>query len=73
MQDFDYYKKNDKTIFWVGWEKCEQVSEGGKHTEGERERGRGSSDGGLTQALNINAACLGELKAAVHQNLGETA
>ena len=37
MQDFDYYKKTDKTIFWVEWEKCEQVSEGGKHIARERE------------------------------------
>lgn len=39
----------------------------------ERERGRESSDGDQTQALNINAACLRELRAAVHQKLGKRA
>lgn len=39
----------------------------------QKERERESSDGDQTQALNINAACLRELRAAVHQKLGERA
>lgn len=48
-----------------------QVFEGGSNRW--RESGRESSDGDQTQALNINAACLRELRAAVHQKLGKRA
>lgn len=37
---------------------------------GRRKRETGSSDGDQKQALNINAACLREFKAAVHQKQG---
>lgn len=50
---------------------CEFLKE--EAIQKERERERESSDGDQTQALNINAACLGELRAAVHQKLGERA
>lgn len=52
-----------------GEEEREFLKEGAMQSERERE----SSDGDQTQALNINAACLREPRAAVHQKLGERA